>query len=100
MPKEKSRPAYGETKSGAMPDKVAPTASSGHQSDSEQLAERAKLSVTVDHDSAQRLRTLAHACRLSESSIVGVALTMFFARGDDALLGAMLEQLGATLRRR
>jgi len=35
---------------------------------------------------------------LSESSIVEIALTMFFARGDDGLLGVLLKELGATLR--
>jgi hypothetical protein len=59
-----------------------------------------KLSVTVGHEISERLRSLAYSHRLSESSIVEVALTMFFARGDDALLGLILRELGATLRRR
>jgi len=61
---------------------------------------RHKLSVNVDRDISERLRSLAYAHRLSESSIVEVALTMFFARGDDALLGVILRELGATLRRK
>ena len=61
---------------------------------------RNKLSVNVGHDISERLRSLAYTHRLSESSIVEVALTMFFARGDDALLGVLLRELGATLRRR
>ena len=61
---------------------------------------RSKLSVNVGHDISERLRSLAYAHRLSESSIVEVALAMFFARGDDALLGVMLKELGATLRRK
>lgn len=66
----------------------------------EAIAARSKLSVNVSHDISERLRSLAYTHRLSESSIVEVALTMFFARGDDELLGVILKQLGATLRRR
>ena len=71
-----------------------------HQSASDAASARSKLSVNVGHDISERLRSLAYTHRLSESSIVEVALTMFFARGDDALLGVMLKELGATLRRR
>jgi len=59
---------------------------------------RSKLSVNVNHQISERLRSLAYNYRLSESSIVEVALTIFFARGDDALLGLLLKQLGATRR--
>jgi hypothetical protein len=59
---------------------------------------RSKLSVNVSHAVSERLRSLAYDYRLSESSIVEVALTIFFERGDDALLGVLLRQLGATLR--
>jgi hypothetical protein len=100
MPNDRSHPTNGEMNTGKMPDKTASTEPPGHQSDSGQIAERARLSIIVGHDNSQRLRGLARAHRLSESSIVGVALTMFFARGDDALLGAMLEKLGATPRRK
>lgn len=61
---------------------------------------RSKLSVNVSNGISERLRHLAFTARLSESSIVEVALTMFFARGDDTLLGVLLKELGATLRRR
>jgi len=61
-------------------------------------ATRSKLSVNVSHHISERLRSLAYNYRLSESSIVEVALTIFFARGDDALLGLLLKQLGATRR--
>jgi len=71
-----------------------------HQSGSDAATERSKLSVNVGHDISERLRSLAYTHRLSESSIVEVALTMFFARGDDALLGVLLKELGATLRRK
>jgi hypothetical protein len=67
---------------------------------SDSAASRSKLSVNVSHDISERLRDLAYIHRLSESSIVEVALTMFFARGDDELLGVMLKQLGAVLRRK
>jgi len=71
-----------------------------HESGSDATATRSKLSVNVSHDISERLRSLAYTHRLSESSIVEVALTMFFARGDDEVLGVILKQLGATLRRR
>src|ERR1700731_3833270 len=71
-----------------------------HQSGPDAATERSKLSVNVGHNISERLRSLAYTHRLSESSIVEVALTMFFARGDDALLGVLLKELGATLRRR
>lgn len=71
-----------------------------HESVSDATATRSKLSVNVSHDISERLRSLAYTHRLSESSIVEVALTMFFARGDDEVLGVILKQLGATLRRR
>jgi hypothetical protein len=73
---------------------------SEHESTAEAIAARSKLSVNVSHDISERLRSLAYTHRLSESSIVEVALTMFFARGDDEILGVILKQLGATLRRR
>ena len=71
-----------------------------HDAISDPTATRSKLSVNVSHDISERLRSLAYTHRLSESSIVEVALTMFFARGDDEVLGVILKQLGATLRRR
>jgi hypothetical protein len=71
-----------------------------HDSNADATATRSKLSVNVSHDISERLRSLAYTHRLSESSIVEVALTMFFARGDDEVLGVILKQLGATLRRR
>jgi hypothetical protein len=73
---------------------------SEQESTAEATAARSKLSVNVSHDISERLRSLAYTHRLSESSIVEVALTMFFARGDDEILGVILKQLGATLRRR
>jgi hypothetical protein len=65
---------------------------------SAESTQRSKLSVNVNHEISERLRNLAYLHRLSESSIVEIALAMFFARGDDELLGVMLRQLGATRR--
>jgi len=59
---------------------------------------REKLSINVNHAISERLRSLAYTYRLSESSIVEIALTIFFARGDDTMLGVLLKELGATLR--
>jgi hypothetical protein len=77
-----------------------PSAYFEHDASADAAAARSKLSVNVSHDISERLRSLAYNHRLSESSIVEVALTMFFARGDDEVLGVILKQLGATLRRR
>ncbi len=59
-----------------------------------------KLSVNVASAIGARLRRLAFAERLSESSIVEIALAQLFARNpSDAALGRLLRDLGATLRR-
>ena len=104
MSKEQSRPPEETAKyaAGETETQTASTSGGEHQSgfDAAAAAARSKLSVNVGHDISQRLRSLAYTHRLSESSIVEVALAMFFARGDDALLGVMLKELGATLRRR
>jgi|SRR5450755_3343324 hypothetical protein len=65
-----------------------------------QLPSATRLSVNISSEISKRLRLLAHTHRLSESSIVEVALAMFVARGDDAALGLLLRKLGATLRRK
>jgi hypothetical protein len=59
-----------------------------------------KLSANVDAVLYERLRELAHVQRVSESSIVDIALRRFFAVGDDEVLGAILHEAGATLRRK
>jgi hypothetical protein len=74
------------------------TTSRMDKASTETTAQRSKLSVNVNHEISERLRNLAYLHRLSESSIVEIALAMFFARGDDELLGVMLKQLGATRR--
>lgn len=63
-------------------------------------ARRAKLSINVSTVVSERLRDLAYRHRLSESSIVEVALKNLFGSDDDSQLGALLRQRGATLRSR
>jgi len=101
MPEESTRPRSELEKKlqGQEAPRSEPAASIDTHSATDASA-RNKLSVNVGHDISERLRSLAYTHRLSESSIVEVALTMFFARGDDALLGVLLRELGATLRRR
>ena len=59
-----------------------------------------KLSVNVSEGIGLRLRQLAFEQRLSESSIVEVALGLLFRRNDSPSLGTLLRQNGATLRRK
>lgn len=58
-----------------------------------------KLSVNVSGDVGQRLRRIAFEERLSESSIVQIALTLMFDQTTDASVGAFLRNQGASLRR-
>jgi hypothetical protein len=58
-----------------------------------------KLSVNVSGDIGQRLRRIAFEERLSESSIVQIALTLMFAQTSDSGVGAFLKEQGASLRR-
>jgi len=66
----------------------------------ERYRPQVKLSVNVPADQGERLRTLAFEQRVSESSIVQVALRLLFGRGDDAVVGPLLREHGATLRRK
>jgi len=102
MSKEETRTEIQATKTGSDEVPAANEAAENREllADSEHKGQRNKISVNVAHDISERLRTLAYSNRLSESSIVEVALTIFFARGDDEVLGAILKQLGASLRRR
>ena len=59
-----------------------------------------KLSVNVGEDVGLKLRQVAFEQRLSESSIVEVALALLFRRTDGPTLGSLLRQQGATLRRK
>jgi hypothetical protein len=61
---------------------------------------RTKLSVNVSNAVSEHLRILAYKLRLSESSIVEVALKTLIVGADEEHLAAMLRQNGATLRSR
>jgi hypothetical protein len=58
-----------------------------------------KISSTIDPVILGRLRQLAQMHQISESSITEIALSMFFARGDDNTLAIVLRELGANYRR-
>ena len=58
-----------------------------------------KLSVNVSAPVGARLRRVAFEERLSESSIVEIALELLFARTTEATLGKFLRDHGASLRR-
>jgi hypothetical protein len=62
-------------------------------------ANAVKLSVNVSSDIGKRLRKVAFEERLSESSIVEIALEMLFSRTTDATVGKYLREHGASLRR-
>jgi hypothetical protein len=66
----------------------------------ERYKPQVKLSVNVSAEQGERVRTIAFEQRVSESSIVQVALQLLFVRGNDALVGALLREKGATLRRK
>ena len=63
-------------------------------------ASTVKLSVNVSEDVGLKLRQVAFEQRLSESSIVEVALALLFRRSEGQTLGSLLRQQGATLRRK
>jgi hypothetical protein len=58
-----------------------------------------KLSVNVSADVGWRLRKVAFEERLSESSIVEIALEQLFARTTESTVGKFLREHGASLRR-
>jgi hypothetical protein len=58
-----------------------------------------KLSVNVSTETGRRLRKIAFDERLSESSIVEVALQMLFSRTTETTVGKYLRDHGASLRR-
>jgi hypothetical protein len=59
-----------------------------------------KLSINVSREIGNRLRRLAFDRRVSESSIVEVALQALYADRDDHALAHVLREGGATLRRK
>jgi hypothetical protein len=74
--------------------------SNGRKGHADAYKPQIKLSVNVSAEQGERLRTLAFEQRVSESSIVQVALHLFFGQGEDRQLGATLREHGATLRRK
>ncbi len=59
-----------------------------------------KLSINVAEDLGARLRRLAFDLRVSESSIVEVALGLLYEAGDDHVIADILRLRGASLRRK
>ena len=58
-----------------------------------------KLSINVLAETYNRLRRIAYGERLSESSIVQIALTHMFDKTTDATVGKFLREQSASLRR-
>jgi len=58
-----------------------------------------KLSVNVSSAIGDRLRKLAFDERISESSIVEIALAVLFEGAEEREIGPFLRERGATLRR-
>lgn len=59
-----------------------------------------KLSINVAEDLGARLRRLAFDLRVSESSIVEVALGLLYESGEDHDIADILRSRGASLRRK
>ena len=59
-----------------------------------------RFTVNIASDVGEELRRIAHEHRVSESSIVEVALRQLFTRVRPGALGGFLRQHGACLRRR
>lgn len=59
-----------------------------------------KFSVNISDDVGSELRRIAFEHRVSESSVIEVALRQLFGRVSKERLGAFLTQNGACLRRR
>ncbi|MBD5603693.1 MAG: hypothetical protein IAI48_01155 [Candidatus Eremiobacteraeota bacterium] len=58
-----------------------------------------KLSVNVSGEVGTRLRQIAFDERVSESSIVGIALELLFDQTKESSMGSYLRDRGASLRR-
>jgi hypothetical protein len=67
--------------------------------ESGEQARAVKLSVNVSAEVGWRLRKVAFEERLSESSIVEIALEQLFARTAENTVGKFLREHGASLRR-
>lgn len=58
-----------------------------------------KVSHSLDESVAARLKELAYSERVSESSIIELLLSGFFAMGNDETLGRIIRDSALTLRR-
>ena len=65
-----------------------------------EAANAARFTVNISEDVARQLRQVAYEHRVSESSVIEVALRQLLRRISPAALGAFLRQNGACLRRR
>ncbi|HZZ00622.1 MAG TPA: hypothetical protein VFE36_13725 [Candidatus Baltobacteraceae bacterium] len=59
-----------------------------------------RFTVNISQDVGDQLKEIAFENRVSESSVIEVALRQLFRRVTPAALGAFLRQNGACLRRR
>lgn len=59
-----------------------------------------RFTVNISQDVGDQLKEIAFANRVSESSVIEVALRQLFRRVTPSALGAFLRQNGACLRRR
>jgi hypothetical protein len=59
-----------------------------------------KFSVNLSADVGSELKRIAYEQRVSESSVIEIALRQLFRRVSPERLGAFLKQNGACLRRR
>jgi len=66
----------------------------------DKLQSHSRLSVSLDVDTALKVRDLAFKERTSDSAVVEAALRGFFESGNSLNLHAILERLGIAPRRR
>jgi len=79
---------------------VAPARFAVAANTSAKQASTMKLSINVAEDLGARLRRLAFDLRVSESSIVEVALGLLYESGEDNDIAEILRSRGASLRRK
>jgi hypothetical protein len=65
-----------------------------------EAANATRFTVNISDDVARQLRQIAFEHRVSESSVIEVALRQLLRRISSPALGAFLRQNGACLRRR
>jgi hypothetical protein len=59
-----------------------------------------RITVNLSGDIGDQLRSIASECRVSESSVVEIALRQLFRRVGPPALGMFLRERGGCLRRR